>query len=74
MNHRTGVDDVEKKKFLTPLGLEVRHLGSPERSQSLYRLRYPDSFYIGTILYVKFYIYIYIYIYIFMLENIKEYH
>jgi hypothetical protein len=38
---RAGLDDVEKKKFLTLLGLELRPLGRPARSQSLYRLRYP---------------------------------
>jgi hypothetical protein len=33
-----GLDDVEKRKFLTLSGLELRHLGRPARSQSLYRL------------------------------------
>jgi hypothetical protein len=42
MGHRAGLDDVEKK-FLTLLGLELRLLGRPARSQSLYRLRYPGS-------------------------------
>jgi hypothetical protein len=40
---RTGLDDVEKRKFLTILGLELRPHGRPARSQSLYRLRYPGS-------------------------------
>jgi hypothetical protein len=40
---RAGLDDVEKKKFLTLTGLELRPLGRPARSQSLYRLRYPSS-------------------------------
>jgi hypothetical protein len=35
---RVDVDDVEKRKFLTPPGLELRPLGRPARSQSLYRL------------------------------------
>jgi hypothetical protein len=35
--------DVEKKKFLTLPGLELRPLGRPARSQSLYRQRYPGS-------------------------------
>jgi hypothetical protein len=35
------VDDLEKRKFLTLPGLELRPLGSPACSQSLYRLRYP---------------------------------
>jgi hypothetical protein len=41
---RAGLDDVEKKKFLTLLGLEPQLLGRPVRSQSLYPLRYPDSY------------------------------
>jgi hypothetical protein len=41
---RAGPDDVKKTKFLTLPGLELRPLGLPARSQSLYRLRYPDSF------------------------------
>jgi hypothetical protein len=40
---RAGLDDVEKRKFLTPSGLELRPLGRPAHSQSLYRLRYPAS-------------------------------
>jgi hypothetical protein len=36
---RAGLDDVEKRKFLILLGLELRLLGS----QSLYRLSYPGS-------------------------------
>jgi hypothetical protein len=40
---RAGLDEVEKRKFLTILGLELRHLGRPARSQSLYRMRYPGS-------------------------------
>jgi hypothetical protein len=43
---RAGLDDVEKRKFFTLLGLELRPLGRPARSQSLYRLRYtgfPDK-------------------------------
>jgi hypothetical protein len=37
---RAGLDDVEKRKFLTLRGLELRSLRRPARSQSLYRLRY----------------------------------
>jgi hypothetical protein len=37
----TGLDDVEKTEILTLPGLELRPLGHPSRSQSLYRLRYP---------------------------------
>jgi hypothetical protein len=39
---RAGLDDVEKIKFLTLPGLELRPLGRPARSQSLYRLSYLD--------------------------------
>jgi hypothetical protein len=38
VSFRAGLDDV-KRKFLTVLGLELRPLGRPARSQSLYRLR-----------------------------------
>jgi hypothetical protein len=37
------LDDVEKRKFLTLPGLELRPLGRPARSQALYRQRYPGS-------------------------------
>jgi hypothetical protein len=40
---RAGLDDVEKRKILTPPGLELRPFSRPARSQSLYRLRYPGS-------------------------------
>jgi hypothetical protein len=40
---RAGLDDMEKRKFLTLPGLEFRILGHPARSQSLYRLSYPGS-------------------------------
>jgi hypothetical protein len=39
---RTGLDDVEKRKISPLPGLEIRPLGSPAHSQSLYRLRYPE--------------------------------
>jgi hypothetical protein len=45
---RAGLDDLEKRKFLPPPGLELRSLGRPARRKSLYRLRYPGS-YIGEI-------------------------
>jgi hypothetical protein len=41
---RAGLDDMEKRKFLTLPGLELRLLGRPTRSQWLYRLSYPGSF------------------------------
>jgi hypothetical protein len=37
---RAGLDDVEKRKFLTLLRLELRPLSRPSRSQSLSRLLY----------------------------------
>jgi hypothetical protein len=40
---RTGLNYVEKRKFLTLPGLELRPLSRPARSQSLYRLSYPGS-------------------------------
>jgi hypothetical protein len=40
---QTGLDDVDKRKFLTLPGLELRPLGRPARSRSLYRLSYPGS-------------------------------
>jgi hypothetical protein len=38
---RAGLDAIEKRKFLTPPGLEFQPLGRPALSQSLYGLRYP---------------------------------
>jgi hypothetical protein len=38
---RTGLDDVERKKFLTLQELKLRPLGRSARSQSLHGLRYP---------------------------------
>jgi hypothetical protein len=38
-----GLDDVEKRKFLTLPGLELQQLCRPARIQSLYQLRYPGS-------------------------------
>jgi hypothetical protein len=38
-----GLNDVEKRKFSTVPGLELRPFRRPARSQSLYRLRYPGS-------------------------------
>jgi hypothetical protein len=40
-----GLDDFEERKFLTLPGLELRPLGRPARSQSLYRLRYPAPYF-----------------------------
>jgi hypothetical protein len=39
---RAGLDDLDKRKFLTLLGLDLRPLSRPARSQSLYRLRHLD--------------------------------
>jgi hypothetical protein len=40
---RAGLDEVEKRKFLTLQDLELRPLCRPARSQSLYQQRYPGS-------------------------------
>jgi hypothetical protein len=40
---RAGLDVMEIRKFFTLPGLELRPLGLPARSQSLYRIRYPGS-------------------------------
>jgi hypothetical protein len=40
---RAGLDDEEKRKFLTLPGLELRPLDRPARSQSISRLRYLGS-------------------------------
>jgi hypothetical protein len=40
---KAGLDDAEKRKFLTLQALKLRPLGRPARSQSLYRLRYLGS-------------------------------
>jgi hypothetical protein len=45
IGQEAGLDDVEKRKFLTLPGLEPQTLGRPARSQSLYRLWYPGSLY-----------------------------
>jgi hypothetical protein len=45
---RAGLYDMEK--FLTLPGLELRPLRRPARSQSLYRLRYPNCQYETLIL------------------------
>jgi hypothetical protein len=51
---RAGPDDVERRKILPRPGLELRPLGRPARSQSLYRLRYPGFDRIQCMLVVKF--------------------
>jgi hypothetical protein len=40
---RTSLNDVDKRKFLILSGLDLRPLGRPVRSQSLYRLSYRGS-------------------------------
>jgi hypothetical protein len=42
---RAGLNDEEKRKFLTLPGLVLRLLGRPARSQSPYRLSYPGSYF-----------------------------
>jgi hypothetical protein len=43
MGRKVGLNGLEERIFLTLPGLELRPLGRPARSQSLYRLRYPCS-------------------------------
>jgi hypothetical protein len=43
MDVRAGLDEMEERKFLNLPGLELRPLGRPARSLSLYRLRYASS-------------------------------
>jgi hypothetical protein len=43
VHRRAGLDDLEKRKFLTLSGLELQPLRRPVRGQSLYRLHYPGS-------------------------------
>jgi hypothetical protein len=50
VDHRPGLDDVEQRKLLTLSGLELRPLGRPARSYSLYRLRYPGSYQYNEVL------------------------
>jgi hypothetical protein len=45
---RAGLDDVEQRKFFTLAGLELRPLGRPALSQSLYRLSSPGSFFVRS--------------------------
>jgi hypothetical protein len=40
---KADLEDVEKRKFLTLTQLKLRPFRCPDRSQSLYRLRYPGS-------------------------------
>jgi hypothetical protein len=41
---RTGLDDVEKRKFLNLPGLKLRTFGCPVHGQSLYRICCPGSY------------------------------
>jgi hypothetical protein len=45
---RADLDDMEERKFLTLAGFELRSIGRPARSQSLYRLSYTGSVPIGV--------------------------
>jgi hypothetical protein len=54
---RADLYDVEKRKFLTLPGLELRPpLGRPARSRSLYRLGYPGSHIIVQYMYIYIYL------------------
>jgi hypothetical protein len=46
---RAGLDDMEKRKFLTLPGLELRSLDRPSHSQSLYRLHWWKSKVMGKV-------------------------
>jgi hypothetical protein len=50
---RASLDDMEKWKFLTQPGLELRPVGRPAHSQSLYRLYYPGSIIIIIIIIIS---------------------
>jgi hypothetical protein len=50
MNPRSGLDDVEKRKFLTIRGLELRPHGRPACSQSLTDRAIPANNYLLTYL------------------------
>jgi hypothetical protein len=55
MDHRASPDNMEKWKFLPPLGLELWPLGHPALSQSQYRLHYPSCTFATTASYsIKF--------------------
>jgi hypothetical protein len=41
VGRRTGLEAMERRKILRLLGIELRSLGRPARSQSLYQLSYP---------------------------------
>jgi hypothetical protein len=53
MGTRTGVDDMEKIKFLPLPGLKLQPLGRPARSQPLYRMSYPGSNYLSHVHHVN---------------------
>jgi hypothetical protein len=46
MDPRAGLDNMEKRKFLTLPGLELQPLGRKAHSQLLYRLCYPSSYFL----------------------------
>jgi hypothetical protein len=48
VNHRAGLDDLEKRNVLTLSGLELRPLSRPAHSQLIYRLRYPVCYSINN--------------------------
>jgi hypothetical protein len=50
---RAGLDGLEKRKFLTLLGLELRPLNHPACCQLLYWLHYPNSYFLSQKLNLK---------------------
>jgi hypothetical protein len=43
VGYGTGLDDLERRKILSLIGLELLPLSNPACSKSLYRMRYPSS-------------------------------
>jgi hypothetical protein len=43
MGPKAGLEKVERRKFVTLPALELRSFGHPSHIQSLYRLRYRES-------------------------------
>jgi hypothetical protein len=50
---RAGLNDIERRKILLLQILELRPFGRPARRQSLYRLRYLNSFLGSTIIWMR---------------------
>jgi hypothetical protein len=64
-------DRVEKRKFLTLPGLELRPLGHPPRCQSLCQLRYPDFNGGGVVVVFFFFFFFFFFCFFFFLKVTK---